>query len=189
MPTVLIRRLSRIENEQYGQNQFVVLKLLTVFLVEIAYANPIYCKSYEVKMKLMINIMSWKFWLCICMLVTTYIFIFHFSIFSLKDVEILRVPSPDGRVDAVYIQRDAGAMTIAQHLVYIVPAKQQIGKKSNPVFQGKRVLNEKITWESVGKLLIQYRYADIVHFRNYTYPFPEDTSYEVRVSEKQTKEN
>ena len=136
-------------------------------------------------MQLVIKNSFFKIFFLILLIAIVYYFIFHFSIFPMKDVEVLRVNSPDGKIDVVYIQRDAGAMTTALHLVYIVASKQKSGKKNVAVFQGKRVYDLKIIWDDDQKLLIQYSKAQICHFQNYIYPFPNDTSYMIEVQEMQ----
>jgi hypothetical protein len=132
-------------------------------------------------MKLVINVSFKKIFAVILLLAAVYYFMFHFSIFPMKDVEVLRVNSPDGRMDAVYIQRDAGAMTVARYLIYVVPSGQKPGKKSIAVFGGKRVFDLKIDWDEERKLLIQYSAADVFHFRNYMYPFKDDVGYRIEI--------
>ncbi len=103
----------------------------------------------------------------------------------LVDVETLRLNSPDGRVDVVQIERDAGAMTVAEFLVYIVPSNAQPSKDDQEVFAARRVSDLSSTWESNGRLLIKYKRADIYHFRNYLHPLSNDTNYEIRIQEMQ----
>jgi hypothetical protein len=147
-------------------------------------------------MKLLINLLSWKFFVFIGIVGIVYYFMFCFSLFPYEDSEVLRVNSPDNKVDAVHIYRNAGAMKPAWDLIYIVPAKQEIKKEYKKdyyvVFQGKQVYDLEFRWESAEKLLVQFRKADIKHFRNYIYPFPYSPSqypYKVSVSEKQIEVN
>ena len=105
-------------------------------------------------------------------------------LFPLIDVETQRLDSPDGKVDAVLIERDAGAMTVARDLVYIVPDNQKPAKKDPPVFQAKRVFGLKVEWQNNYELLIEYDKAEIEHFRNYLYPFPEDLNYRIDIRER-----
>lgn len=106
-------------------------------------------------------------------------------IFSPKDVEVIRLPSPDGKVDAVLIQRDAGAMTYAQYLIYVVPNNQKPTEDSTAIFNAKRLFDEKISWHGDRELLIQYTKGDIYHFQNFVYPFSKKPEYVVRIIERQ----
>jgi hypothetical protein len=104
------------------------------------------------------------------------------------DTEASRLTSPDNKVDAVYIQSSAGAMTSVHHTVYIVPKGQQITKRDKAVFSGNRVWDVKLSWTSNNELCVQHGEGKIYHFQNYCYPFPKDRKYEVRISEEQVGE-
>ena len=106
--------------------------------------------------------------------------------FKAVDVEILRLDSPDGKVDAVYIQRDAGAMTSTAHLIYVVADGQNpIEEKVRAVFEGSRLWDMDISWISNQELLIRYSEGYIYGYRNYAYPFPENYEYKVKIREEQ----
>lgn len=132
-------------------------------------------------MKLEINIVSWKFWICVLILGIAYYLIFHFSIFPSVRVEILRATSPDGKLDAVYVQSGAGAMTSGNYLVYIVPKGHQPNKKNCAVFWGKRTYDLDLSWEDDQKLLVQFSKSDIKHYQSYIYPFPKDARYKIKI--------
>ncbi len=109
-------------------------------------------------------------------------FFFHFSIFPVAQAEILRMNSPDGKLDAVYVQSGAGAMTSGNYLVYIVPKDHHPNKKKDDaVFWGKRTFDLDVSWEDDRKLLIQFSKSDIKHFQSYIYPLPKDGMYRIDI--------
>ena len=118
-----------------------------------------------------------------CILAGIVFFIYILPGFLLKEVEIQRLNSSDGMVDAIIIERDAGAMTTCRTIVFIVPKDTAPNNKSIPVFEAKRIYDLTLTWTDKNKLIIKYAKADITHFRNYIYPFSNNYEYEIRVSE------
>lgn len=100
-------------------------------------------------------------------------------------IEAARLSCPNNMLDAVYIQRDSGAMSVARYLVYIVEKGKQPGKSDKEIFAAKRAYDLRIKWEDDFKLLIQYEKADIYQFRNYLFPFDEDLNYEIRIEMEQ----
>jgi len=113
--------------------------------------------------------------------------VFFMPFSSLKDTETIRLNSPDNKLDAVKVERDAGAMTTAQHLIYIVPAGHNPNPKDIPVFKAKRVFDLALSWKDDQTLMIQYSKADISHFQNYIYSSQEDQEGETRIIEQQVK--
>ncbi len=132
-------------------------------------------------MKLLIDMSSWKFWICVLFLGIAYYFVFHFSIFPSTQAEILRLNSPDGKLDAVYIQSGAGAMASGNYLVYIVPKGHRPNKKECAVFLGKNTYDLDLSWEDDRKLLVKFIKSDIKHYQSYIYPFPKDARYKVEI--------
>ena len=106
-------------------------------------------------------------------------------VFPIIDSEVIRLTSPDGKLDAVMIGKHAGAMSTTRYMAYIIPKSHEVSKNDIAVFQGKRVLDEKFTWIDNQTLLIQYSKADIYHFQNYIYPIKEDPKKEIRIIEQQ----
>ena len=125
-------------------------------------------------MKLFIKILLWIALVVLVVLVCAGYYVLSHGIFPEVQVEISRVSSPDGKLDAVYVQADAGAMTSGNYLVYIVPKDRQAPKKKDKaVFHGKRTYDLEISWKADRELLIRYNRSDIKHFQSYYYPFPE----------------
>lgn len=123
-------------------------------------------------MKLFMKILLCIFLLCVVLVCAGYYLVFH-VIWQEVQVEISRVTSPDSKLDAVYVQADAGAMTSGNYLVYIVPKGHKTPKeKDKAVFHGKRTYELEISWEADRKLLIQYDKSEIRHFQSFYYPFP-----------------
>ena len=127
-----------------------------------------------------INHLLWLLFFIILISIIYYI-LFHLQIFPAKQVVISRLNSPDGKLDAVYIQSGAGAMSSGNYLVYIVSKGYDPKEKYNAVFWGKRTHNLAISWRSARELNIQFSKSDIRHFQSYFYPFPKDTSYKIEI--------
>jgi hypothetical protein len=80
--------------------------------------------------------------------------------------ELLRVTSPDNRVDAVLLRINCGATTDYSYKIYIVP-KASSTKKTNPIFVADKLDGELVKWSSTKNLLINYRQARIFNFTNF----------------------
>ena len=137
-------------------------------------------------MKLVINLLSWKFLSFVVVVCIAYYLVFNFSIFPVAQTEVLRVTSPDGKLDAVYIQSAAGAMASGNYLVFVLPKGSQPDKKDSAVFWAKRTFGLDLSWQDDGGLLIQFSEANIKHFQSYLYPFPKDTGYKIEIKYEQT---
>ena len=138
-------------------------------------------------MKLVVNLLSWKFLAFISIVCVVYFAVTSFSLFPVTQAEILRLNSPDGTFDAVYIQSGAGAMASGNYLVYVVPKGRQPNNNDIAVFWGKRTFDLSLSWEEKRKLLIQFDKSDVKHFQNYIYPFPQDGRYKIEIEYKQIK--
>lgn len=131
-------------------------------------------------MKLFIKILLCTFLVFIVLVCVGYYLLFH-VIFAEGRCEISRVTSPDGKLDAVYIQAAGGATASGNYLVYIVPKGRQAPKeKDKAVFHGKRTYDLEVSWKADRDLLIQYNKSDIKHFQSYYYPFS-DSRYKVEI--------
>lgn len=101
--------------------------------------------------------------------------------------EISRVRSPDGKVDAVLMRGNAGAMSSFTYCLYVVPFGCEISEKDirknkyKVVLDGSRMDGEKIVWLKTGVLEIQYREAEIYQFVDRISPLSEDKHYEVEI--------
>lgn len=139
-------------------------------------------------MKLFIKILLCMFLVFIVLVCAGYYLVFH-VIFAEVQCEISRVSSPDGKLDAVYIQAAGGAMTSGNYLVYIVPKGRQVPKKKEiAVFHGKRTYDLEILWKADRELLIRYNKSDIKHFQSYYYPFSDSRDkVEIRYVENSKK--
>jgi len=132
-------------------------------------------------MKLFIKLLLWMALVVLVVLLYVGYHVLSHGIFPEVQVEISRVRSPDGKLDAVYIQADAGAMTSGNYLVYIVFKDRQAPKKKDKaVFHGKHTYDLEISWKADRELLIQYNKSDIKHFQSYYYPFS-DSRYKVEI--------
>ncbi len=120
-------------------------------------------------MKITVDLLSKKLWLVIFAAIGLYCCLPLFSPFKMVDVEVFRKPSPDGKYEAVYIQQDAGAMTTANHRIFIVRAGEAISSSGKANFIAKRVFDFDCNWRNDGNLMIRYSKADIQHFNNYVY--------------------
>jgi hypothetical protein len=131
-------------------------------------------------MKLFIKILLCTFLVFIVLVCAGYYLVFHL-IWQESRGEVSRVTSPDGKLDAVYVQSNAGAMASADLLVYIVPKGHETPKeKDQAVFHGKHTYDLEISWKADQELLIQYNKSDIRHFQSYFYPFS-DSRYKVEI--------
>jgi hypothetical protein len=99
--------------------------------------------------------------------------------------EVWRSSSPDGKVDAVLMNYDAGATTSLIEMLYLVPAGQKITRwdmklqNYTPVFRADHTQGRTITWSGKQLLEIKYEKARINHFRNHAYPLAREGSYDV----------
>jgi hypothetical protein len=131
-------------------------------------------------MKLFIKILLCIFLVCVVLVCAGYYLVFH-VIWQEARGEVSRVTSPDSKLDAVYVQAAAGAMTSGNYLVYIVPKGHETPKeKDKAVFHGKRTYDLEVSWKADRNLLIQYNESDIKHFQSYFYPFS-DSRYKVEI--------
>jgi len=91
-----------------------------------------------------------------------------------EDKEIVRVTSPDGRVDAVMIRDNCGAPCYFGYSVFIVPRGMNPSKGSKgTIFYADDMADEKLTWKQPHLLSIGYSRALIYSFRNVSYPLHE----------------
>jgi hypothetical protein len=103
--------------------------------------------------------------------------------------ELLRLPSPDSRVDAVLMQGNAGAMSSFSYDLYVVPVGHAISEKDivantfPAVFSAEKMSGEKIKWLMNRVLEIKYTKAQIGMFRNQVCPISDDAHYEIEVRE------
>lgn len=95
-------------------------------------------------------------------------FIYLLYIFGkTSEREILRIPSPDNRVEAVLTEISGGATTSFVYNLYIVPSKTELSKKAHELFRADHVDEIKVFWSEVKLLKIQYKEARIFHFKNF----------------------
>ncbi len=80
--------------------------------------------------------------------------------------EMIRINSPDSRVDAVLIRVNTGATTSYSYAVYIVPAGHQVDRKEE-LFRADNVDDLEIHWKQPQLLSIRYKKARIFHFSNF----------------------
>ncbi|MHC4394794.1 MAG: hypothetical protein ACYS1A_03995 [Planctomycetota bacterium] len=99
--------------------------------------------------------------------------------------EVLRLKSPDGRVDAVVINADAGATTSVASLLYILPTEATVNdEKDEAIFIADHINGLNIVWSANKLLEIQYEKARIFQFCNHELPFGDkDVGYVVEIRE------
>jgi hypothetical protein len=110
---------------------------------------------------------------------------------GVQENEVTRLNSSDGRIDAVIISRNAGAMSSMQYYLYVVPRRQKPDDKDSIVFGGEKLKDLKISWAGDRKLFIQYTavYSDpkpiIYAFKNQIQPFSGEADYLVEINKEQ----
>lgn len=92
-----------------------------------------------------------------------------FSLMKPVSKEIMRVKSPDSKVDAVVITRDVGATSAEATFIYLIPHGRKINENDddNTVFIGDYVKNLNVLWSEWRFLEIHYDEARISKFKNY----------------------
>jgi hypothetical protein len=97
------------------------------------------------------------------------------SAFSLcEDKELLRITSPNNKIDAVMIRRNCGATTAYSYRIYLVYRGERVPKgwineKSGLIFVADHVEGESIQWIESNLLEIKYKRARIFEFKNFWY--------------------
>jgi hypothetical protein len=86
--------------------------------------------------------------------------------------EVMRILSPDGRLEAVLTQSNAGATTSFKYRIYItIPGTDFRGQES--LFVGDKLRNKSnhdlplIHWNESHELLISYDSAQVYQFKNF----------------------
>jgi hypothetical protein len=98
--------------------------------------------------------------------------------------EVMRITSPDGRVDAVVVSGDGGATTSLVYSVYLVPVggKVERGERDGSNFDADHFKGFGVSWKESRILEIKYDEARILDFRNYWYSREvDDFNYVVEV--------
>lgn len=84
---------------------------------------------------------------------------------SPTEKELLRVPSPDGVVDAVLVVRLTGTLANMPYFVYIVPSKST--KMGYAVLLGDDFVGLKLRWSAPRFLEVEFSKGRIVKFKNF----------------------
>jgi hypothetical protein len=109
---------------------------------------------------------------CAVLVPKVFLMVLNGVIFPEQRVEISRVTSPDGSVDAVAIRSDCGAPCSTNYSVFLVPKGSRILEGSDqPVFSADDVSGEHLDWRQPHLLEIGYGRAFILNFQNVAYPF------------------
>lgn len=88
-------------------------------------------------------------------------------------VEHARLKSPDGLVDAVLVEGDAGATTSFTYAVFIVPSGTKFDEKSEwfesgqTLFTADKERNLQLVWREPKVLEVKFEKARIHNFRNF----------------------
>jgi hypothetical protein len=110
--------------------------------------------------------------------------------FPMSSEELMRVTSPEGTLDAVFLRSSAAAFDSFHYTIHIVPVKADANFNSPYVFYAHKVTNATISWSGNRTLQIEYDEANIVSFTNYAYPFgPKNFIYKVNITEIHRKNN
>jgi hypothetical protein len=109
----------------------------------------------------------------------------------IKQKEILRISSPDYKVDAVIIEVDGGATSALIHAIYVVKKGEPIFWKKDycykRVFQGRSLRNLKIKWIEDQFLEINHLSGNVDYFKdNIGFLLNQDSKpYEIDISLEQ----
>lgn len=99
------------------------------------------------------------------------------------EVEVVRYTSPDKIVDTVIIQKNCGATTSVNDLVFIVPHGKSVEEYS-PVFIADHVEELEVEWVDKKLLEIRYREARIFNYTNFWHSKNIDNfKYQVKINE------
>lgn len=79
---------------------------------------------------------------------------------------IERLPSPDGMVDAVLVERPTAAIAADVYELYIVPHKGNPDKR-DLILRGDLFSGTRLAWEQSRLLELYYTQAYIIGFKNY----------------------
>jgi hypothetical protein len=82
--------------------------------------------------------------------------------------EIQRFRSPDGKLEAVLVERQTGATVSTPTELYLVNVGQRIGE--NPVFVADKTNGLILKWTSPSTITIWYSKARIFRFTNFWQP-------------------
>lgn len=100
--------------------------------------------------------------------------------------ETSRATSPDGRVDAVVVERDCGATTRVATRVQLVPKGREVSGDKGLVFVADELAGFELRWIEQSKLELRYTAARIFQFTNFWMSRDLDNfNYVVRIAEKE----
>lgn len=101
--------------------------------------------------------------------------------------EVLRIKSPDQRVEAIVIERDCGATTSASKSVFLAPTGMKPSSDS-PIFFADKIDGLDIQWQAPKVLVVEYTQARIHSFTSFWAVRELDNfEYEVRIVEREKK--
>lgn len=95
--------------------------------------------------------------------------------------EMSRQPSPDGKVDAVLLRRNAGATTAYTFRLHVVPIGNPVPTGDKAVLTADEISGESFRWTAANELEVTYPKTRIHGFQNYKYPLIGDGQYVTRV--------
>lgn len=90
---------------------------------------------------------------------------------SVADRQIERLRSPDGKVDAVLVERNGGATTSMAYIIYIVPKGHSVSDKTRIALMD-HVHNDRqkdlpgLSWDGDRQLVISFDKAQLLAFTN-----------------------
>ncbi len=102
--------------------------------------------------------------------------------------EIMRLSSPDNRVDSVTITKDCGATTSRSYRIFLVPKDENVSWFDSYIFKADRISDLEVIWAKNKELVIQYATAQIFDFTNFQYMFlsnkNRDGLYKIDITER-----
>ena len=84
-----------------------------------------------------------------------------------RRVEVLRLTSPESRVDAVIAQSNAGATAPVVFRIYVVRAGAKLPDERMDIFRADHAKDLDLSWVAPRLLRIRYSQARIYHFSNF----------------------
>lgn len=103
------------------------------------------------------------------LIVIIFLLTFAYYIFRPVEVELERIKSPDGKVEAVLVERDSGPTTSSVFKIFIVLIGETY-KDSNLVFVGDHIDQLSVKWRKAKFLDIKYKEGRIFEFCNFWQP-------------------
>lgn len=94
-----------------------------------------------------------------------------------------RLPSPDGKVEAVRVDREAGATVSDSVYIYVVPSGAKMSDFGAPSIRVDKYSGIKMKWKANRDLLVTYTEAQVFESnKTWSSPFVDFNRHEVAIS-------